>query len=166
MKIQILVVSMLFCSYLNGQNQDIQNQLQEISNQFKTQEKTEDGVYTETINFSLNLDTIHIFHSKGFPESFSMDEYHYYLKVNFMEDIEYKELNLMGITNSTISFSSKENKNNLIFFYGTAEEAMNAIKEGSLSEDELQNNITISLPSIENRELYKKLEVILKSLMK
>jgi hypothetical protein len=65
-----------------------------------------------------------------------------------------------------VNFTSKGNKPKFIFKYGSKEEITQSLKNDPLSDEEIQSYTVITLPELKDKSKYKKLESLLKSLIK
>lgn len=162
----ILFIGILFTfNSVAAQDKATMSEIKTLSESFHAEDKTDEGVHLNKMTIDFASDTIYIYHVKGFPEDGLLDEYHYFMKINQIESIEYKETSLMGITNCLLSFSAKADKESFIFKYGTKEEIMQTLGQEVPGEGELQSYVTIALPDIPDKSKYKNLESLLKNMI-
>jgi hypothetical protein len=166
MKYMVLIFLFSIVSLGQAQNSNAGEELKTLSKEFKVTTPAEEGKYVESLDFDLMNDTLYIYHSKGFPESGSVDEYHYFMKLNELENVEFKEMTMGDLTMGMLSFTAKNNEPKLIFKYGTKEEVFFSLKNDPFSEEEIQSYSVITLPDIKDKSKYKKLESQIKTLIK
>ncbi len=156
-------LSTMFCE---AQISNVASELKSLSKELKTSKPTEEGKYVESTDFEIIKDTLYIYQSKGYPEMELVDEYHYFIKLRDLATVEYNEMTLGDFTSYMINFTSKDNKPKFIFKYGSKEEITLSLKNDPLTEEEIQGYTVITLPQLKDKTKYKKLETLLKSLIK
>jgi len=149
-----------------SQISNVGTELKSISKELKSSSLTDEGKFDESTDFEIIKDTLYIYQSKGFPDLGTMDEFHYFIKLKDLASVEYKEMTLGEITTYMLCFTSKGNNPSFIFKYGTKDEIYISLKNDPFSEEELQNYTVITLPEIKDKSKYKKLENLIKSLIK
>ena len=166
MKLIFIILLALSTAFCEAQISNVASELKSLSKELKTSKPTEDGKYIESTDFEIIKDTLYIYQSKGFPEIEAIDEYHYFIKLSDLANVEYNEMTLGDYTSYMVNFTSKGKKPKFIFKYGTKEEITQSLKNDPLSDEEIQSYTVITLPELNDKSKYKKLESLLKSLIK
>jgi hypothetical protein len=147
-----------------SQSSDPNAELKSISEKLKSITKYEGELYEEGVQVSLQNDTLYVYNYRGNPPTKIYTEFHYFLNVKDIENVEYKTIQVGEHSTELLSFTSKGFKPLFIFKYGSRSEILDEIKKG-LSEDDMQNYSSVVLPIIKDKKILIKLESILKGLL-
>ena len=147
-----------------GQTSDPNVELKNISDKLKSTTKYEGELYDEGVQVSLQNDTLYVYNYRGNPTTKIYTEYHYFLNIKDIENVEYKTIQVGEHSTELLSFTSRGFKPLFIFKYGSRSEIQEEIKNG-LSEDDMQNYSSVVLPIIKDKKILIRLESILKGLL-